>query len=210
MFVSKIGTLGKDDLPPVMDMEVTDGQSPATIQAHMKTWLATVEHATGRKPLLYTTQSMSGSVGTGFKSQPLWVANWDASCPVLPSNFTAWKFWQTSSTAKVPGIAGNAAADEFDGDLTALLKFTNPSVTDGGTAKDAGPAPDAGVALDAGPEPYDGGDDEGSLPTEPDADVDPSSGGDEGQSLGSVPPEATGDDPGNLGPPSSPGNPCAP
>jgi lysozyme len=181
MFVAKMGTLGEDDLPPVMDMEVTDGQSPATIQAHMKTWLARVELKTGRKPLIYTAAFMSGNVGNGFTGYPLWVANYGATCPLMPANFTSWKFWQSSSTGSVSGISGDVDLDEFNGNLTALTKLANP----GGGASDAG-AHDAGTH-DAGPPPEDAG--------APEPEPQPTSDGDNGQTMGSGngPPSAGGD-----------------
>jgi lysozyme len=169
--LEKMGPLDANDLPPVMDIEVTDGQSAATIQARMKTWLAHVEAATGRKPLIYTAAFMGSAIGDGFAAYPLWVANYGVSCPSLPANYTSWKFWQSSSTATVPGISGGTDADEFNGTLTSLLDFANTAST---KAPDAGSPP---------PPPS---------PAPPD---DPPAGGN-GQTMGSAdPPDAGPPDP---------------
>ncbi len=163
------GGLADDDLPPVMDMEVTDGASPTTIQANMKKWLTYVEQKTGRKPIIYTAAFMSSNVGTGFTAYPLWVANYGTTCPTMPSNWTKWVMWQSSSTGSVAGISGNVDVDEFNGSLQDLKDFINPAPPEppptkdagttptdgGGTSNDAAaPKPDAGGTLDAGaPDP---------------------------------------------------------
>ena len=45
------------DLPLVLDVEVTGGQSPATIRAAAQTWLDLVEAGTGKRPLIYSYAS---------------------------------------------------------------------------------------------------------------------------------------------------------
>jgi lysozyme len=42
--------LAPGDLPPVLDVEVTDGRSAAVIAAGVRTWVQEVERATGRRP----------------------------------------------------------------------------------------------------------------------------------------------------------------
>src|SRR5690348_15376090 len=45
------GGLQADDLPPVADVEVSDGQSTSTIASKLATWMARVQAGTGRTPL---------------------------------------------------------------------------------------------------------------------------------------------------------------
>jgi lysozyme len=171
--LSAAGGLAHDDLPVVMDMEVTDGQSAATIQANMHTWLTKVEQATGKKPIIYTGAFMSSSLGTGFAGYPLWVANWGVSCPTMPANWTSWKFWQDADNGSVSGISGAVDTDVFNGSLAQLTAYA------GGTqpAPDAGSAPhDAGAgAHDAGSGAGDAGSGEGDAGA---------SGGDAGSTMG--------------------------
>lgn len=163
LVVSKLnaaGGLASDDLPVVMDMETADGVAPATIQANMHKWLDHVEQATGKKPIIYTANFMSGNIGTGFTAYPLWVANYGATCPLMPSNFTQWKMWQYSSTGTVPGISGNVDMDEFNGTLAQLTTFAGggapPPPHDAGTPPP--PPHDAGTPPhDAGTPPHDAG-----------------------------------------------------
>lgn len=147
-----VGGLQADDLPPVMDMEVSGGLAPSAIQANMQKWLTYVEQKTGRKPIIYTAAFMSGNVGTGFVKYPLWVANYGVSCPTMPSSWKQWVMWQSGSTGKVAGISGNIDVDEFNGTLSDLKKFIEPTPT---PTPDAGAPPeDAGTAdHDASPTP---------------------------------------------------------
>lgn len=146
------------DLPPVMDMEVTGGQSDATIQSHMQTWLDVIAKAVGRKPIIYTNLNTSSHFGGKFTSYPLWVASWGATCPTMPNAFKAWEFWQYADTGTVSGISGGVDHDEFNGTLADLQAWANPE-TDAGTPppeKDAG-APDSGATADSGAPTVDAG-----------------------------------------------------
>ena len=138
LMLAKIADLAPGDLPPIMDMEVTDNVATATLQANMKKWLDHVEQKTGRTPMIYSAAFMSSAIGNGFSSYPLWVANDGVTCPTMPSNWAHWKFWQSSSAGTVSGISGSVDMDEFNGTLADLIKFAG-----GDGAADAG-AHDAG------------------------------------------------------------------
>jgi lysozyme len=138
LFVAKMGTLEADDLPPVLDLEVTEGVTPLSLQAKVRTWLQTVEAGTGRHPVVYTMLGMSGSVGTSFTNYPLWVANWGVSCPRMPSSWTQWKFWQSSDKGSVPGISEKVDLDTFNGTMADLQAFIAET---GGGASGAGGTP---------------------------------------------------------------------
>jgi lysozyme len=149
LLVRKIGTLEPDDLPPVLDVEITEGVSALRLQQRVHTWLVTVEAATGRTPLVYTMAGMSGSLGTQFTAYPLWVANWGVKCPRMPSKWSGWKFWQGSDRGSVPGIHEKVDTDVFNGTMDDLQAFIVE--TGGGSA-----AGDAGV--DSGIDPTPAGD----------------------------------------------------
>jgi lysozyme len=125
-FLSVMGPLQPGDLPPTLDLEVTDNQPAATITATAITWLDTVAAATGTKPILYASPSfISGTLGSpaGLENHAtLWVANWGVTCPDVPAPFTGFSFWQYSDSGTVPGISGssNVDLDRFNGDLAAL------------------------------------------------------------------------------------------
>lgn len=96
MVVQKVGKLGAGDLPAVIDVEATDGQSAATIASKVQTWLDIVEQGTGKRPVIYTGpyfwQDKVGS--TAFGKYPLWIAHYGASCPSIPAGWSKWTFWQ--------------------------------------------------------------------------------------------------------------------
>jgi lysozyme len=179
LVVSMLHTAGgfeAGDLPVTMDLETADGETASVISAHMTTWLAAVEAATGVKPLIYTSIGTLPVSGSAFASYPLWVANWGVTCPSLPTGWTSWKFWQNADNGTVSGISGGVDTDEFNGSLAQLQAFggtTAPTPTpdagstsvdsgtpshdagseepDAGESKDSGaPAPDAGSTMGAG------------------------------------------------------------
>jgi len=156
--VNALGGLKADDLPVVLDVEATDGQSATVVRQKMKIWLDRIEQATGKKPIIYTAAFMSSVIGNGFSDYPLWVANYGATCPAMPSNWTAWKFWQWSSTGSVSGISGNVDLNKWNGTLAQLQAFAQPPVADAGV-----PRPDAGT-VDAGVRPNAGSADAGVRP----------------------------------------------
>lgn len=112
------------DLPPVLDVEVTDGRSAAQIAAGVRTWLETVERATGRRPIVYTRASFwSGQMGGGFGAYPLWVAHYGAAEPNIPGDWDRWTFWQHSDGGRVAGISGDVDLNWFAGDGSDLQAF---------------------------------------------------------------------------------------
>jgi hypothetical protein len=137
-----------------------------------------VEEKTGKKPIIYTAAFMSSAIGTEFEGYTLWVANYEATCPLLPANFKAWKFWQFSHSGRVPGIGGDVDEDHFNGTLDELVRF----------AIEAGSTQEGGVG--SGPEA-----DAALPPPPPDA-------GNAGQTAGSTPP------PSDPAPPRTPPGPC--
>ncbi|HEY1586777.1 MAG TPA: GH25 family lysozyme, partial [Polyangia bacterium] len=121
-FLAKIGTLGEGDLPPVLDVEVTDGQSAATMKANMEAWLAHVEAKTGRSPFIYVSPGFWPNLGSPNESHyRLWVANWGVTCPSLPAGgWSTFQMWQKADNGSVSGISGNVDLDEFNGTLAEL------------------------------------------------------------------------------------------
>jgi lysozyme len=117
------GGLGAGDLPVVMDVETSDGQSNDDVRARMASWLDAVAEGSGKKPMVYTNAATSSAIGTGFGQYPLWVAAWESTCPSLPAGWSSWVIWQYAATGTVAGIAGAVDLDELDGtlgDLAAL------------------------------------------------------------------------------------------
>ena len=128
LLVSAVGALGADDLPPVADVEVSDGVSDATLVANLATWVSVIRSATGRTPMIYTAPGFWNPLpGTGqFAGEVLWVANWQVSCPDTPTPWTGWTFWQSADNGSVPGISGAVDLDEYNGTLSQLQSIGGP------------------------------------------------------------------------------------
>ncbi len=129
LVLSHMGALGPGDLPPMIDVEVTDGQSAATITSKIHQWVSTIQSATGMKPLVYTgAWFWNPDVQSGdFTSYPLVDSYYSTSCPDIAAPWTAWAIWQYSSTGSVGGISGNVDLDRFDGTLDDLNKLAGGS-----------------------------------------------------------------------------------
>src|SRR6185295_13488257 len=94
-FLSIVGVLTAHDLPPVLDVETTNGVSTSALWAGVSTWLETVTQRTARTPLLYTSHSFwnDNAPDPTLTRYPLWLADY-AETPTLPDGFTTWSFWQ--------------------------------------------------------------------------------------------------------------------
>lgn len=126
IMISAMSTLEPDDLPPVLDIEDTGGLSASQIVSRARQWIELVEAATGRQVMIYTGKYFwQDNVGSSdaFVDHPLWIPQYGPTCPDLPSPWTDWVFFQTSSTGRVSGISGNVDLDLFNGDLAALRTF---------------------------------------------------------------------------------------
>ena len=120
-------TLKPDDLPPVLDIKITDGVSGTALVAGVKTWLEAVEKAFGRKPIIYTDPSFANEYLTdpAFGDYPLWIADYGVQTPSIPQGWQgkAWSFWQYSQSGTVNGIEGAADLDRFNGSYQEMLDF---------------------------------------------------------------------------------------
>ena len=132
MVIAAIGTLGAGDLAPVADVEVMDGESGDTLVANLAIWLAAIQTATGRTPIIYTDPGFWDALPdtSQFADNILWVANWGVSCPTMPPPWSSWSFWQYSDTGTAAGITGDNDLDTFNGslaDLQALASGAAPA-----------------------------------------------------------------------------------
>jgi GH25 family lysozyme M1 (1,4-beta-N-acetylmuramidase) len=131
LFLTKLGTLEADDLPPVIDVEVTSGQSPAVVAQQIQTWLDIVESATGRKAIIYANfYFWRDDIGNpSFPNNPLWIAAYVNDCPDIPSGWNTCAFWQYTEEGSTDGVNTPVDSNRFNGDLAALM-----ALTDGGAA----------------------------------------------------------------------------
>lgn len=113
-----LDTMGErqPDFPLALDVEKRQGVG--NIGATVETVLLALAAGDGRKPIVYTAKSVWGDLvgwAPGWHEYPLWVADYDAAAPAMPTGWDAYTFWQHSSTGAVPGISGNVDLNTFIG-----------------------------------------------------------------------------------------------
>ena len=141
-YIEYVKSLNDDgELPPALDLEVSDGVPNHKIIPSVKTWLNLVEAAFGKKPIIYSgfyflKDSFSvagGGPPSWAKDYPLWIAQYpnqyvDGMSPSLPPGWFKWTFWQYSEKGKVNGINANVDLNVFNGSLEELYKFAGAKI----------------------------------------------------------------------------------
>jgi lysozyme len=135
-YLAAVGTLGSRDLPPILDVEITESQTPTTILIGIEVWTGQVRAATGRKPIIYTSSGFwNGTLGNPDVAYGLlWIAQWGVAAPNIPDPpWTTWVIWQYSDTGTVSGVPGSGSLDQdkFNGSLTDLQAFADRIFMDG-------------------------------------------------------------------------------
>jgi lysozyme len=117
------------DLQLTLDLEVTDGKTPAQVWDWTRHFCKYLHLRTGRPGIIYTGYYFwHDQVGNPPKNLdcPLWIAAWGTSNPQVPQAWSTWSFWQYSSTGSVPGISGNVDLDYWNGTLKNLRHLCLP------------------------------------------------------------------------------------
>ncbi|MBK7121901.1 MAG: glycoside hydrolase family 25 protein [Chitinophagaceae bacterium] len=114
--------LDKGDLPPVLDIESTNGASITDIQQRAKDWLLVIEKHYKVKPIIYTNIDFYSNFLDGhFDDYPLWVAHYYVKDkPRIERN---WIMWQHNEKGRVNGIDSFVDFNVFNGDSAAFKKL---------------------------------------------------------------------------------------
>ncbi len=143
-FVSVLQTLNDPgELPPVLDLEVTDGVAKDKIISKAKAWLDATEQALGRKAIIYSgvsyLETNFSEVGGGppawTRDYSFWLGWFPAQyspgmSPLMPRGWFKWVFWQYSGKASVNGINTAVNLDLFNGTLDELFRFAGVPTPD--------------------------------------------------------------------------------
>ena len=131
--LDNVGGYNPGDIPPTVDIEVSDGTTPAAVQAGVTTWLKVVGDHYKVRPIVYSLAGVSSYLGTKLTASPLWIANFYQNCPKMPSAWvdtsTRWAFFQFDDAGKVDGVASDnfVDLDIFNGNRAAFDKFLEES-----------------------------------------------------------------------------------
>ena len=113
-------------LPPAVDVEFAGNCRSWTtidaIRAELRLFLARIEEAWGRAPLLYITAESEARIISGhFDAYPIWIRNviWRPR-----SGEPAWLFWQFTDDAELPGIGTPVDMNVYRGDEASLAALS--------------------------------------------------------------------------------------
>jgi len=111
--------LSSGDLPPVLDIEETNGVSEKQFKKQIKEWLDIVEEHYHVKPIIYTyTNFYEDFLSDDFDDYPFWIAHYNRNNH--PSTSRLWHFWQHNEGGHVNGINANVDFNVFNGDSAAF------------------------------------------------------------------------------------------
>lgn len=132
-FHEVVGPLDARALPPVLDLETMDGQTPADVLQWTLAFLANADALFQRQTILYTDagfwQPLQNLPGCQvLAARPLWLAAYTAQ-PRVPPPWAAWTFWQYSSGScnggcAVTGVEGSVDQDLFAGTVAQLAALS--------------------------------------------------------------------------------------
>ncbi|WP_071885499.1 glycoside hydrolase family 25 protein [Rufibacter tibetensis] len=111
------------DLPPVLDVEVTNHQSDEEIRAGVQLWLDMVEEEYDLKPIIYTNYSFYEEHLAGhFDDYPLWIAHYNPQKSHQLAD-RKWVFWQHTEKGRIKGVKGNLDLNVFNGTMEDLYNM---------------------------------------------------------------------------------------
>ncbi len=135
LLLDSMGPLLPGDLPPVIDVESTAGQSPAAVAAAVRAWVDHVEAALGVPPIIYTGHYFwqDNVASVEFGGYPLWIAWYGVECPgAVPTGWSQWAFHQYCDCGDVAGVTGQVDVNRFNGSLADLAALGgSPECGDG-------------------------------------------------------------------------------
>ncbi|MBL9099707.1 MAG: hypothetical protein JNL82_02050 [Myxococcales bacterium] len=122
LLIDLTGELQPGDMPPMIDVESPDPVAPAAYADAIAAWIGHIEAAYGVQPFIYTGYYYwNDNVGSDqFAGYPLWIANYNPGCPLIPDYWPAWVAHQFCACGSIPGIAGDVDSNNFNGDEAVL------------------------------------------------------------------------------------------
>lgn len=174
LFVQTVGA-DQGELPPMLDLESPGGNWPRgrSLLTKIKICLDQLAQAFGRKPIIYTSQSIVRDYQitnpAWGQDYDLWVASypyadlanklqytdpanppsWSATYPPQPDGYKPWIVWQWTEKGRLPGMGHeNVDINSFKGTYADFLKWAN--------AKAPTPQPQPGPAPQPKPQPVPG------------------------------------------------------
>lgn len=117
--------LAKGDLPPVVDIEYSNGKSAKKICDDLTVFISRLEKQYAVKPIIYTNTNFYNTYLVGkFNDYPLWIAGYFDHERFYNEFTTPWILWQHSEKGKVDGIRGNVDFNVYKGSIEKLTSMS--------------------------------------------------------------------------------------
>jgi lysozyme len=112
------------DLPPVIDVEVTDNMEREEIVKQLKEFLQLIKAEYNIQPIIYTPyQFYNKYLAAEFKDYPLWIGHYSKNEPQLAAG-VEWIFWQYGERGRLRGIRNSYVdLNVFNGTLDELQQM---------------------------------------------------------------------------------------
>eukprot|EP00828_Plagiopyla_frontata_P010795 TRINITY_DN15852_c0_g2_i1.p1 TRINITY_DN15852_c0_g2~~TRINITY_DN15852_c0_g2_i1.p1 ORF type:complete len:142 (+),score=18.11 TRINITY_DN15852_c0_g2_i1:362-787(+) len=116
LFCNTVKSYNTNQIPPILDIEITGGLETSQLQKNIFIWLNYVNSTLGIKPIIYTNEIFATSyLNETFGNYDLYLAisaNANVNIPNIWRNAgKGWKIMQNSSSGQVPGINGQVKLD---------------------------------------------------------------------------------------------------
>ncbi len=112
------------DLPPVVDIEHSNGKSKKQICEGLKNFLDILEKQYGTTPILYTNISFYYTyLADDFRKYTVWISGYHGEDRFKEKFTEAWHFWQYSEDGSIDGIRGDVDCNVFKGSEEDLKKL---------------------------------------------------------------------------------------
>jgi GH25 family lysozyme M1 (1,4-beta-N-acetylmuramidase) len=118
----------KANFPLALDFEFILGSlTPQEVTDCITQAIEVMVQRTGQKPMIYTGNwwwKPRVLRSDNWKTHDLWTAHYtSAASPIMPPDWTTWRFWQYSGSGQVPGISTNVDLDWFNGTEAELRQY---------------------------------------------------------------------------------------
>ena len=139
-FAAQIALAPNQTLPPVLDIEVSEGKSASQLESWIEEFTSELKRLTNRTPMIYTYKYFwMGEMNNSqkFSNMPLWLAAYQDEAPDPVGGWQNLSFWQRSGSGKVAGIPTDVDMNLFNGSKQQLESFSGGNYVDIGGALDS-------------------------------------------------------------------------
>jgi len=119
--------LKKGDLPPVVDIEHSNGRNRKQVCKALSEYCLRMEKHYKIKPIIYTNHSFYTNYLQGcFDDYQLWISYYTSKKEFLAACDYPWLIWQHSESGTVDGIRGKVDFNVFNGSMKQLESLRIP------------------------------------------------------------------------------------